>query len=335
MHIAYLTPTFSSYSGIDHVVRNQAKAALAEGHEVTILCFEADMKVEGARIIELGLPRSLFLARIYRLFAFLDRRMIKRAARLIKNADKAIAHFYPMTFVAGSAKKRYGTNYTYWNHGFPHPSAFSSRIEGFYVFLMRSFLPYSLKNVDEAVSISDFMRRELSKDTRVESRVEYNEIDPEVFHERVSPGSVRDDHGIGEDPLFLYVGRITTHKGIHLLLESFRIVKRSLPDAHLLVVGMPRSDQYFDELKQRAVEGVEFVDRIVEIPSYYAAADVCVTASLWEGYNLTIAEANACGTPVVAYDIGPHKEVIKRGVLVEPKDVEGFAEAMITQYTSR
>jgi glycosyltransferase involved in cell wall biosynthesis len=332
MRIAYLTPTFSSFSGIDQVVRNQAREAIKDGHEVTILCFEADMEVEGARVIELGLPRSLLLARIYRLFAFLDRRMIARASRLIKDADKVIAHFYPMTFIAGASKKRSKTNYTYWNHGFPHPSAFSSRIEGFYVFLMRSLLPFSLRNVDEAVSISAFLRDELKRDTGIESRVEHNEIDREAFNERVKPGNVRNAHGIGDDPLFLYVGRITTHKGIHLLLESFRKVKRDLPNAHLFIIGKSRSDPYLAQLKDMRVQGVEFLDFVPELPPYYAAADVYVTASLWEGYNLTIAEANACNTPAVAFDIGPHREVLKRGELVPPKDTEAFARAMIRVY---
>ena len=68
-----------------------------------------------------------------------------------------------------------------------------------------------------------------------------------------------------------------------------------------------------------------------DLPAYYAISDVFVTASHDEGFNLPAVEAQACGKPVVAFNIGSHSEVIdkKRAILVPEGDTKGFANAMI------
>jgi 1,2-diacylglycerol 3-alpha-glucosyltransferase len=51
--------------------------------------------------------------------------------------------------------------------------------------------------------------------------------------------------------------------------------------------------------------------------------------TLWEGFDLPIVEAQAMGKPVVAYDIGPHSELIdSQGILTPVKDIEKFAAAI-------
>ena len=66
-----------------------------------------------------------------------------------------------------------------------------------------------------------------------------------------------------------------------------------------------------------------------ELPYYYAACDVYATASLWEGFDMPLVEAQACGKPVVAFDIGPHKELInEKGILVQPKNIAQLSKAL-------
>ena len=66
-----------------------------------------------------------------------------------------------------------------------------------------------------------------------------------------------------------------------------------------------------------------------ELPYYYGACDLYVTASLWEGFDMPAVEAQLCGKKVVAFDIGSHPEVVKKGKLVREGDVKGFAEAVV------
>jgi len=55
-------------------------------------------------------------------------------------------------------------------------------------------------------------------------------------------------------------------------------------------------------------------------------------ATLWEGFNLPLVEAQACGRPVIAFDLGPHPEVVEHnltGLLVPPSDTVALAKAMV------
>ena len=62
---------------------------------------------------------------------------------------------------------------------------------------------------------------------------------------------------------------------------------------------------------------------------FYSACDCYVTASLWEGFDMPVVEAQACGKSVVAYDVCSHPEVVKKGILVKAKDTKGFATAIL------
>ncbi len=72
-----------------------------------------------------------------------------------------------------------------------------------------------------------------------------------------------------------------------------------------------------------------------QLPHYYAACDVYATCSRWESYNLPIAEAQACGKPVVAFNLGSHPEIVNAsGILVEAENVDKFAQACIEKLKS-
>ncbi len=50
---------------------------------------------------------------------------------------------------------------------------------------------------------------------------------------------------------------------------------------------------------------------------------------MWEGFDIPIVEANACGKPAVAFRIGSHPEVLEKGMLVEGGNVREFAAAVV------
>ena len=133
--------------------------------------------------------------------------------------------------------------------------------------------------------------------------------------------------------MLLYVGRISPHKGVHLLLEAFRLVKEKIPAATLVVVGKHTFPKYSKQLQKTAAEigGVVFTGFIPDedLPAFYGSCDADVTCSMWEGFDIPIAEANACGKPAVAFRIGSHPEVLKNGILVEKGKVEEFAAAVV------
>jgi glycosyltransferase involved in cell wall biosynthesis len=66
-----------------------------------------------------------------------------------------------------------------------------------------------------------------------------------------------------------------------------------------------------------------------ELPSLYAGAEAFVLPSHYEGFGLTVLEAMAVGTPVVASDVTALPELVRdAGVLVDPRDPAAIADAI-------
>lgn len=330
--IAILLPTFSRFDGVGKVVEQQSEELSGAGHHVSIFTLEADMSPpKGVALLRLRAPRNLLINRVYRVLFVLDPRVLVWASRL-KGFDVIIAHQYPMTYVGYIAKKLHGVRYVFYNHGQAYQGIVAlSSLERVYYRLMCALEDMSIKNADSAVCVSEFLRRELKERVGMDGFVIYNKVD-ERFRRGLDGSSIRRRYGIGNDPLVLYVGRIVPHKGVHILIEAFRRVRREIPNAKLLIVGRHYYVEYSKRLRGMVDESVIFAEDVPddELPLYYAACDVYATCSLWEGFNLPIAEAQACGKPVVAFRVGSHPEVVDgHGTLVEAGDVVQFSEACI------
>ncbi|MFI6595997.1 glycosyltransferase [Nonomuraea sp. NPDC050536] len=118
----------------------------------------------------------------------------------------------------------------------------------------------------------------------------------------------RRELGVGEDvPLALCTGRVTRQKGQDLLLEAWPRVTAECPEALLAIVG---DGELADALRERAPAGVRFVPATPDVRPWYAACDVVVLPSRWEGLPLSALEALACARPVVAFDVPGLSEVL-------------------------
>ncbi|HLD86983.1 MAG TPA: glycosyltransferase family 4 protein [Candidatus Nanoarchaeia archaeon] len=334
MKIAILTPTFHAYSGIDRVAQLQAEELAKKGHDVTVIALEASLKGENYKVVTLGMPKSAFWQRLYRLFFFLDKKGMD-AYKLLKGYDKTIAHFYPMTMIACNAKKKYCVRYVYWDHGVNTTGLIDSIPQKIYMRLFRFFNNNSIMIADEAYSVSKYLSDELWKESKIRSKVAYNPIDTKRFNQKVKPGIIRKKYGLDGKKVVLYVGRIAPHKGIHYLIEAVREAQDRYPDIALLIVGKETFPGYSNRLRRQisssGAKNVVFAGFIDDrkLPSYYASCDVYATGSQWEGFDLPAAEAQACGKPVVAFDIGSHREIVKYGILVKNFDIDGFSGSLL------
>ncbi len=112
----------------------------------------------------------------------------------------------------------------------------------------------------------------------------------------------------------LFVGRLSPEKGLRNLLAAWERLDGRLP---LRVVGgEPLRTELEPETKQRGVSGVKFLGRL-ESPRVLAEmkrARFLVFPSEWyEGLPLTVAEAFACGVPVIASRLGSMAEIVQDG----------------------
>jgi glycosyltransferase involved in cell wall biosynthesis len=135
-----------------------------------------------------------------------------------------------------------------------------------------------------------------------------------------------------EYPVVVYAGRLKRAKRPDHAIKAFKIVKEEIPNAELWVVG---DGPYKKDLEKIAVDGVKFFGGLSNEHRrrLLARAWVLVNPSVREGFGLNVLEANALGTPCVAYEVAGLRDSIideRTGLLVkENGNVEKLAEAMI------
>ena len=113
------------------------------------------------------------------------------------------------------------------------------------------------------------------------------------------------------DKFLLYVGSIRRHKNINMLLNSFEQFKKKTPEACLVMVG--RLSQDID-IKRDGVTYLGEIESDKELAAIYNLASCLFNLSLYEGFGLTILEAQKCGLPVICSDIAVHKEIGGDGI---------------------
>ena len=332
MRIAILIPNFVEFDGGAQNARIQAEELAREGHYVAIFAFAADIEPESVEVLVMGMPRSSFWERIYRLIFPLDLFKVLKWLRKLKRFDQIIAYYYPMTWLAYLAKKFYKVKYTFRYSGIMDPKLFPHLYERIYMKLHILLTKLTVQNADHAISVSKFAGGELRRYTGLDSEIVHDVVDAERFRIGIDGSRVREELGLAHAPVMLSVGAIRPVKGVHLLVQAFDLIKKEIPEAKLVIIGKPTFDYYFEQIKQTSTDSVTFIDCVPnrDLPYYYAACDLYATCSLWETFNRPLAEAQACGKPVVAFDIGPHPEVIKEdGALIETGNVEKFVQACI------
>lgn len=137
------------------------------------------------------------------------------------------------------------------------------------------------------------------------------------------------------DPVLLSVGNLVALKGHDLTIESLAQLSKRYPRAQLYIVGEGPLRASLQALaRARGIESrVSFVGRVPheQLAPWYSASDAMVLASRSEGMANVLLEALACGTPVVATDVGGAAEVMSRacaGRLVESGDASSLALAI-------
>ncbi|MBF0483481.1 MAG: glycosyltransferase family 4 protein [Candidatus Omnitrophica bacterium] len=137
------------------------------------------------------------------------------------------------------------------------------------------------------------------------------------------------------DGYIFYIGNFKPHKNIITLIKAFNLITKSFPKLKLILAG-PQTHQY--KMLKDLAEELQISDKVYfygtvfensEPHLLYSAAKILVFPSYYEGFGLPLIEAMACHTPIIAAKCTSIPEVVKQaGILVEPYDIQGFAEAM-------
>jgi glycosyltransferase involved in cell wall biosynthesis len=191
----------------------------------------------------------------------------------------------------------------------------------------------------EFVACSRFVDRSAAEHLRISSshmRVIYNCVDPVSLN--CAPDArveFRGSIGVPDGAIvFLNVGRLHLQKGQETLLEAFRQVLSQEPNCYLLFAGEGSLREMLDHRsRELGIEDrVQFLGLRRDIGTCYAAADVLVFPSWFEGLPVALIEALLAGLPCIASRIGPHVELIEdgeTGLLIEPGGVDDLTNAMM------
>ena len=123
-------------------------------------------------------------------------------------------------------------------------------------------------------------------------------VDTEIFYPR-------DVRLFGNDPVFLYVGRVSIEKNI----EAF--LKAKLPGKKVVVGGGPQLELLREQYKDVLFTGPKAGE---ELAQHYSSADVFVFPSLTDTFGIVLIEAMASGLPVAGFPVTGPKDIINQGV---------------------
>jgi D-inositol-3-phosphate glycosyltransferase len=126
--------------------------------------------------------------------------------------------------------------------------------------------------------------------------------------------------GLNSDKIILFVGRIDPLKGADNLIKALAHLSHISKLRLIIIGGGEHSQREIEQLRKLAHNlevrsSVDFLGLIKheDLPCFYNAADTCVVPSYYESFGLVALESLACGTPVVATDVGHHKSLIRQG----------------------
>jgi glycosyltransferase involved in cell wall biosynthesis len=173
--------------------------------------------------------------------------------------------------------------------------------------------------VDGYIALSEFSRRKFSTNgfpgKKIHVKPNFVQQDP---GERATPGSYA-----------LFVGRLSPEKGVSTLLAAWEKLQPAVP---LVIVGEgPERKSLEVEVSSRGLSNVEFRGWLPADRTMKAMKDAAflIVPSLWyEGFPMIIAEAFACGTPVICSRIGALEEIVgdqRTGLHFGPGDVDDLA----------
>jgi glycosyltransferase involved in cell wall biosynthesis len=199
-------------------------------------------------------------------------------------------------------------------------------------FLVRNKM-LSVANADYIICVSESTKRDLLRFMHVDPkkvRVIYHGVDHELFKPRDKLEARRRLGWPLDRPIILNVGSEEPRKNIPVLLKSFKRLLNSVPDALLVRVGERTVHM------EKLIRNLHLSNRVLyrraspdEVALYYNAADLLVHTAYYEGFGNPLLEAMASGLPVIAGNRTSIPEVVgDAGILIDPFDIEGFADWM-------
>ena len=143
---------------------------------------------------------------------------------------------------------------------------------------------------------------------------------------------VREKLGIPSGSVVVgYIGRIVSAKGLKYLVLAMNNVKNKHPDTQLLIVGEGSEKAELQRMAKEMRLNAYFVGWEKNVLPFYAAMDIFVLPSFFEGLSNSLLEAMAMGKTIIATRVGGNKDIIlngKNGFLVPTRDPQAISSSI-------
>lgn len=334
MRVAIVRTTLHKGSGQTIHIRELAKRLSNKGVEAKVFAREATGDISPVEPTEVKFRGSSIP--FIRHFGFMA-----KCGMLVDRFDLVHTQYHPGIFAGNFVRTLRKIPHVFTFHGYAPIRSWTNPAQKL------KMLDHTLgtiialhSGVDRVIAISQYIKKiliEFYHFDKARISLIYNGVDVERFRPGIDGSSVRVRYGIHDSPTVLYLGRMDPYKGVQFLLRAAPIVLQELPNAKFVVAGGTRFDQVkIQDLTSspKIRNALVFTGYVPEgdVPSLYAACDVFCYPSLWEGFGLTPAEAQASAKPVVAFNHCAIPEVVRdgeTGMLVRPKGHRELAKALV------
>ena len=341
MKVMIVTPYFyPRVGGLENYALNMAKGLKKQGYDVFVVTSNhenrarTEEKVQGLRVIRL--PRLLKLSNtpVNPAWYWQFKGIIK-----IEKPDVINAHT-PVPFIADAAERARGRIpfvLTYHND-LVKETFVANLMAKVYNFL---FIRKTVRRADAIIATSDYYASRSShlKKWREKISIVSPGVDLTRFNTKIDKTWLKKKYP--GKKIVLFVGgmqKTHMHKGVDVLVRAVAQAKRKVSNIQMVAVGsgdaIPMYIRLAEELGISDI--VDFPGFVPDkdLPRYFAGADVFVLPSTTdaEGFGMVLAEAMACGTPVIGTNVGGVPFLVEdnnTGTLVEPNSVSELAEAII------
>ena len=205
---------------------------------------------------------------------------------------------------------------------------------------------YMSKNIDVITYLGDYTRGEISKALSEADASKLVQIAPGIDVDHFIPtdsSNLRAELGLTDKSVIISVGRLVHRKGQDKLISALPEIKTSVPNVHLVLVGVGPHQDYLEKLalKLNVSDCVTFIGRInyAELPKYICLGDIFAMPSRSrffglevEGLGIVYLEASACGLPVVGGKSGGAPDAVlvgETGMVVDGTNSSEIADACI------
>jgi glycosyltransferase involved in cell wall biosynthesis len=349
VRIAQVCPFFYPVEGgVENHVLNISEELFKRGHEVHVLTSASSRASKALapreRVGNLEVRRFRPLMTLGEFGSFWPGVMMEL---LDGHYDIVHAHAFrhPHTDLTALSSKVTGSSCILTSHSPFHPGEVRGPLaRGLVPAYDRMVAPLTLRAFDGVISLTTHEARTLVGLGASKERVTVipNGVGDEHFQETTTDSFVS-SFGLAGKRVVLYLGRINPTKGIEVLVHSFSLVATKVPDAQLVIAGPATGTNettYRGNLEtlvaDLAISGrVTFTGRLSEDDKLAAlqCCDLLVLPSFYEPYGIVLLEAAAHGKAVIAARSDGPSSIIshgRNGLLVEPRDVGGLAEAILT-----